>query len=119
MTISDLMADQLIATDAGTHSGPERHEVYEKLDGTRYAVRSFAGATTGTVSVESVKDQVRWLSGVLSPKARREQIAHLRTVDVEAAKSGERLAHHREKLLQGWDGYRFVGIEEGRRLAGA
>lgn len=36
-----------------------------------------------------------------------------------AAKRAAADAHHRDQLARGWDGYRFVGVDEGRRILAA
>ena len=119
-TIDSLATDHLVATDEGTHAMPETIRVYERLDGSRYGVRLHAGSVIGAVptDTESAHGRLRYLSTPRA-KARREQIAHLRATEIEAVKSAERIAAHRESLLRGWDGYRFIGVEDGRRLAAA
>lgn len=72
--IRDLEADLLVGTDEGTHGRPETVRVYERLDGTRYAVHRFAGSVIGTGPIESEHGRLRtWR--VISPAARRDLIS--------------------------------------------
>ena len=45
----------LIGSDSGTHNKPGIHNVYEEIDGTRYATYSFAGSNATRCTVESAE----------------------------------------------------------------
>jgi len=117
--IEALLADELIATDEGTHAYPEALKIFERIDGTRYGVRTINGVSSlCSADAESTHGRVRPLAS-LSPAERRKQIEHLRAVEIEQAKSAEKIASRRAELARGWDGYRFVGVDEGRKIAAA
>lgn len=116
MTIADLTADQLVATDAGTHAMPETTEVFERVNGTRYGVRTACGVRSLTQEWESVHGRMRWLT-VASAAARRAQIELLKAAAKAATAKAVTLESRRADLLRGWDGYQFVGMERGRELA--
>lgn len=113
--IRELEGDLLVGTDEGTHGYPETVRVYERLDGSRYAIMRFAGSVIGTCPIESPRGRLRtWR--VPSPASRRDLIEKLRRVIQAEHDAAERARCRREELERGWDGYRFVGVEEGRRI---
>lgn len=42
--LAAAMGDMQVGTDSGTHSMPATHDVFERIDGSRYAICNFAGA---------------------------------------------------------------------------
>ena len=115
--ISALAADQLIATDEGTHGMPGTIKIYEKLDGRRYGVRYHGGAVIGRcpADTESEHGRMRHIRHD-TPAHRRGQIEHLRQAEIEAGKAAESLANRRAELAKGWDGYQFVGVARGAAI---
>lgn len=117
--IENLMADQLIATDAGAHAQPTKVEIFERLDGTRYGIKTVNGVSSiCSADAESPDGYMRHLTAT-SPADRRRQIEHLRAVEIQQAKSAEVVAARRAELARGWDGYQFIGIEAGQKIAAA
>ena len=45
----------LIGSDGGTHGKPDKHNIYEEINGTRYATYSFANANATRCTVEQAE----------------------------------------------------------------
>ena len=120
--IDELSQDTLIATNSGTFGASEccravgtgdtacgEWREYERLDGTRYT----RGAT-----VDCAPGYAREFFP-LSASVRREKIAAIKEA-MKFAKTGAQHAESRRAdLARGWDGFRFIGIDEGQRILAA
>jgi len=116
--IAELSADVEVATNSGTF-GP--HEclravgtgdpafgawsTYERIDGTRYTIGADPDTAPG---------YARRLTHD-SAASRRAEIKALGSVS-SCESEAKTAASHREQLARGWDGYRFVGVDEGAKI---
>lgn len=80
-------ADIQIGTTEGTHSGPANYDAFERIDGTRYAIRTYAGATTGMRPYEEAEQADGRLRNIAhdSLAARKARVAELQKA-IKAAK---------------------------------
>lgn len=112
--IADLSADTLIATDEGTHGMPNTVRVYERLDGSRHYTRLHGGAAISGANCTALPESEHGLMrdlAALTAAARRDQIEHLRRLEIAQAHEATVLANRRADLARGWDGYQFIGID--------
>lgn len=54
--LAEATADVQIGTDDGTHCTPATHDIYERIDGTRYAIRNYSGAIS-KISAEDAAER--------------------------------------------------------------
>ena len=106
--IKILSKDELIATNEGTHPHDKNYtwRVYERLDGTQYTI---GDADSGAGYSRKMKYE--------SANSRRTQIAALQQLLTTAKTEAQKKTNHVESLNRGWDGYQFVGVDEGARRA--
>ena len=116
--IEALQADELIATDEGTHGGPKTIKIFERLDGTRYGSVYLGGTyhTSCSADADSEDGRMRHLTYIPAGQ-RKKEIADLQKQLAEIAKAESTTANRKADLERGWDGYQFVGVEKGREIA--
>jgi hypothetical protein len=119
--IADLSKDVAVAHNSGTFSAAEccratgsgetksgEWTTCERLDGSRYTIGADPKTAPGYARY----------STPMSAAARREEIATLKLALAKSKTAAQEDESKRANLARGWDGYQFIGIEEGeRRLA--
>ena len=116
--IEALQADEMIATDEGTHAQPKTIRIFERLDGTRYGSIYLGGNyhTSCSVTADSEDGRIRHLTYVPAGQ-RRKEIADLQKQLAEITKAEGTASNRKTSLERGWDGYQFIGVDKGRELA--